>query len=179
MLMASAESGRQKPRTSTQTWADSLAAGMQIRQHVSTSTLSSLKENRGALRGRPTTPLEHHQVLAVPRYAARLQVCVLIACRYVMRSEGWNFSLRSGPSHEQRPDAPCLLIFVVSDAVEQLNWHTVVEDLASDVQVGSGCDLRARCRPDRRGLHGNLLSSFTARENAVLILRSRCALADA
>jgi hypothetical protein len=60
--------------------------------------------------------------------------------------------------HEQGPYAPCLVIAVLPDAVEQLHWRTVVEDLASDLQMGSGCDLWAPYRPDDRGVHGNLLS---------------------
>ena len=49
---------------------------------------------------------------------------------------------------------------VMIHTVEQLNRRTVVEDLAPDLQVGSGCELWARCRPDHRGILGNLLSSF-------------------
>jgi len=69
-----------------------------------------------------------------------------------------------GRFHKQGTDAPCLLMFVVSHAVEQLNRSTVVEDLASDLQMGSGCGRWARCRPDRRGIHCNHLSSFAPRK---------------
>lgn len=90
---------------------------------------------------------------------------------------GMEFLVAIRTLHEQGPDAPCLLIFVVSDAVEQLNRRTVVEDLASDLQMGSGCGLWVCCRPDHRGLHSNGLSWFAARESAVLVPRRRCALA--
>jgi hypothetical protein len=60
--------------------------------------------------------------------------------------------------HEQRPDAPCLFVFVVSHAVEQLDRSAIVEDLVSDLEIGSECRFWARCRPDHQGLHLN--SSF-------------------
>ena len=37
---------------------------------------------------------------------------------------------------KERPDAPCLLMPIMMDAIEQLNWRTIVEDLASDFEAG-------------------------------------------
>ena len=38
--------------------------------------------------------------------------------------------------HKERPDAPCLLMPIMMDAIEQLNRRTIVEDLASDFEAG-------------------------------------------
>jgi len=43
-----------------------------------------------------------------------------------------------GRVHKEGPDVPGFAIGVMIDAVEQLNGHTVVEELASDLQVSSG-----------------------------------------
>jgi len=46
-----------------------------------------------------------------------------------------------GCLYEQRADSPCLVVFVVVDTIKQLQGHAVVEDLASDFQVGHGSRL--------------------------------------
>ena len=43
-----------------------------------------------------------------------------------------------GRLDEQGPDAPCLVLPVMIDTVEQLNRRTVVEDLAPHLQGGFG-----------------------------------------